>query len=627
MKSKLPSFPFHSDYFRLVSLLIFTVAGIMGGFFLPLRISLAIRYDFFLPAVLIFILLWAAWRLPDPWGEGLSLLFTALLFSASLTVLWRTGNHGIYQVFGMLPWFDAQGYYSEALRLLDGGFFTQISARRPIFPGFFSFLLFITNRNLRDSLMIITSISATSTWLLAKEIKITGNKAVIPAGITTLLFLYYRNFNGAVLTETIGYPLGCIGIVLLWNAASSRKLFPALCGLLCMTLALSARPGAVFSLPLLVLWIVFCLKSGDGIWRKLLSSSAVLVLGILVNSLLTGILAPGISASYSNFAQTFYGLVNGGVGWQAVYRDHPEFFVSGNEGLASQQIYKVALQTLFSHPEKTLSGGFHSIQAFFSAKGNSAFNFLGSENSPVEPSIQNGILEFFGRWLANILLMLVLPIGIFVRKNPRWTLLLAINLGILFSLPFAPPGDAEKTRVYAASITGMVIAVIMVIQFLFNKGKDNISVLGSAPKFVYSLAGVLVILLSAGAILMHLIARPPEMPSLICPNNEDRLVTRISAGSTISIGNNPADPFAIPYSRFSSNLPQFPDAKVGEALTNVTENSIISQQNDASQGGNMVWLVYPTGIQPEKDTLSVFCGHWSKDPALKFVFFADQVIY
>ena len=626
MKSSVLHRFFHRPYFQHLLIPFFAVAGFIVGFFVPLRISIPLRYDYFLPLVCMFLLLWTAWRLPQPWGESISICITTMLFSASFAALWRTSIHEVYEVFGLIPWFDSEGYYSEALRLLDGGVFSQIAARRPIFPGFFSFLLLLSGRNLRASLIFLSFIASVSTWLLAREFKLSEKNAMIPAGITTFLFFFYRKFNGAVLTETLGFSLGVLGLALLWNSATNRRLFPALAGLLCMTLALSARPGAVFSLPLLLLWIVFCLKTGTRNLFKIILSSSIIGVGLVINYVLTTVLAPGSSSSYSNFAQSFYGLVNGGLGWKAVYSDHPEFFTSGNEGLTSQQIYQAAWQIFKNKPEMALQGGMRSLQAFFSSGYYSAFNFLGSGNTPHQPDIQNAPLVFISRWTANILFILLLPITLIVRKNPKYSLLLAINLGIIISLPFAPPWDAENMRAYAVSIAGMASAVFLVLMFFFRKGKESPPVSTLKPAPAYMLASILIFALLAGPLMIRLTAKTPTLPSAQRPTGEGPLITLVSAGSTISIGENPSDPFAIPYSRFITNLDQFPDSTIGQRLKNIPDNSIISQQNDALQGGLAVWLVAPIRIMPKTDQVTVFCGNWSTDPQTKFIFFAKRVL-
>ncbi len=145
-----------SNRIQQLQIVVFAIIGFIAGFICPLRLTIPLRYDFFFPLIIIFIILWATLRLPHPWDATVGAAVIMMLFSGSLAALWRTGTHGVYEVFGLIPWFDSSGYYSEALRLLDGGIYSQISARRPIFPALFSSLLLITGRNLRLSLLIMS---------------------------------------------------------------------------------------------------------------------------------------------------------------------------------------------------------------------------------------------------------------------------------------------------------------------------------------------------------------------------------------------------------------------------------------------------------------------------------------
>jgi hypothetical protein len=120
-------------------------------------------------------------------------------------------------------------------------------------------------------------------------------------------------------------------------------------------------------------------------------------------------------------------------------------------------------------------------------------------------------------------------------------------------------------------------------------------------------------------------AKPPVLPSTTCPIGEEPLVTRVSTGSFVSVGNNPADPFTAPYARFEVNLDQFPDAIIGKELKNIPENMIISQQNNLLDEGNAVWLVAPINILPVANRITMFCGNWSRKPETKFIFYATQV--
>ena len=612
---------------RWTAIVVAAILGFSAGFISPLRVGLSLQNDLILPLLTLTAILWLMWRLPRPWDEIASIAVTLFSFSAVLAALWRMGTHGIYDVFGLIPWFDSAGYYSESLRLLDGGIFSQISARRPIFPAFFSTLLLVTGRNLRLSVLIITLVSAISTWLLAREVRRSEKNALLPAVVTVLLFFYYRKFNGAVLSDTLGFALGVLSLTLLWNAVSRKNLLAALAGLFCLTVGQSARPGAVFTLPVLFLWIVFFFRPNETFWKRGLLAGFALVAGILINSILTAVLAPGIAASYSNFANLIYSLVNGGTGWHAVYVDHPEFFVGNNEGYAAQQIYKISWQIFLSNPMNTVKACWHAVAALFSAAPYSAFNYLDSASTPREITLAGAPLEFTLRWIANGLLIALLPVTLVFRRNTKLTLLLALNLGVLFSLPFAAPWEVENMRAYAVSIAGMALAIgyvvlIIIVQIRKKSSNDN-SV--DAPLTAYGLTALLVTGLLVIPLAIRGFARVPETPEAACPSGQETFVTRIDDGSTIQVGKT-SDPYSVPYERYLKDLDQFPDALVGQGLKAIPEGYVISQQNDALHAGNAFWLTGPEEIMKPTSRQAVYCGRFKPVSDSFQVFFAGSVI-
>ncbi|NMB53959.1 MAG: hypothetical protein GYA15_04590 [Leptolinea sp.] len=601
-------------------------AGFLAGFLIPLRLSLPLRYDFLLPLITTVLLLWAVWKLPQPFNKAASIFITMILFTGALAAQWRMGINGVYEVFGLLPWFDAQGYYSEATKLLDGGTFSDIASRRPLFTGFFSVLLAITGRNLRMTLAILTGLGGLVTWLLAGEIHRSEKSSLLPSLVTCGMFFFYRNFTGDVLSENLGFFLGSLGLLLLWRSAIHQKYSLALWGLFSFCLALVARPGAVLALPFLLVWILFPAGSRRSLLFKGLSSTGVIVSALLLNHLLTAVLAPGTSASFSNFAYSFYGFAEGGAGWTEIYRDHPEVFTTGNQQEIADKIYRISLQTLREHPENAISACQHAYGTFFSTGYYSAFNYFGTFTTPHTVNLDSAPVEYGIRTTVLFLWILFFPAAWIKRKDRRYSLLVALNFGLLISLPFAPPTDAEHMRAYAASIPSMLLTVGLPLN-IFNKDRD----VDFAYQEEYS-TGILsftVILLCAvifGPLILRVTTPGLSLPKTSCPNGLDAVVARISPGSFVSIGQDPEDPFGIPYARFQKNLDQFPSAVIGQKLKSVPENSKISQQNNILGDNDPFWLVSPAQGFPVINRPAVYCGRWSDDPRLDFVFFASRVL-
>jgi hypothetical protein len=601
-------------------------AGFLAGFVIPLRLSIPLRYEFALTFFAVFLLLWAVWRLPQPFNMAAGAFFTMILFTGALAAQWKMGTNGVYEVFGLLPWFDAQGYYSEATKLLNGGTFSDIATRRPLFTGFFSVLLAVTGRNLRMTLAILVGLGGLVTWLLAGEIHRSEKSSLLPSLLTCGMFFFYRNFTGDVLSENLGFFLGSLGLLLLWRSALHQKFSLALWGLFNFCLAMIARPGAVLALPFLLVWILFPAGTRRSFLGRLLSSTGVIVSALLLNNLLTAVLAPGTSASFSNFAYSFYGFAEGGAGWTEIYRDHPEVFTTGNQQEIADRIYRISLQTLREHPENAISACQQAYDTFFSIGYYSAFNYFGTYTTPHTVNLDSAPVEYGIRTAALLLWILFFPAAWINRKDRRFSLLAALNFGLLISLPFAPPTDAEHMRAYAASIPAMLLAAGLPLN-MFNK-KRGVDFAGQEENStgLLCLTGILLCAVIFGPLIIRITTPGLSLPKTSCPDGMDAVVARISPGSFVSIGQNPEDPFGIPYARFKKDLDQFPSAVIGQKLKSIPENSRISQQNNVLGDNDPFWLVSPAQGFPASNHPAVYCGRWSGDPRLDFVFYASRVL-
>ncbi len=110
-------------------------------------------------------------------------------------------------IAGLLPFSDAASYYSDALRVTEGFRFSAFSGRRPLFPALLAVLLAVTGRNLVVSLAILGVLIGLACYLAAREMQ--RSIGIWPALLFLLvLFLFYRRFAGATMTENLGLPLG-----------------------------------------------------------------------------------------------------------------------------------------------------------------------------------------------------------------------------------------------------------------------------------------------------------------------------------------------------------------------------------------------------------------------------------
>jgi len=119
----------------------------------------------------------------------------------------------------------------------------------------------------------------------------------------------------------------------------TKSLKHALSGLGLLCLALNARAGAFFILPILVLWFLMTFYPKTRLWRTLGLSIIVVMLPFVFNFLLFKTIADQRSTPFSNYSYTLYGLASSGnKGWTQVIYDYPNIQESEIMSLAIQKI-------------------------------------------------------------------------------------------------------------------------------------------------------------------------------------------------------------------------------------------------------------------------------------------------
>lgn len=382
-------------------------------------------------------------RLPGRWILPGLLIWFAGLGTTTLLALWHSGLSDGFTLAGLFPYSDAAGYFGDAQRILAGEPITSFSSRRPLYAAFLAGLLKMTGNNLRWTLwlqtLLVSCALGCAIWGLWRRTGRVSNTAVF--GMT--MWLFFRRFIGTTTTENLGFMLGALGFLALWEAAHDRSIRLFILGLLLAGLALNARAGAFFVLPSLLLWggLHFAGKDRRISWQILGLGGGALVLAFGLNY---GILIlsgghPGLA--FSNFSYTLYGLVHGG-NWQLALTQHPELRML-EPGPQAASVFRLALDHIAAHPIALIEGTFRAWMDFLPR----AFLFVESPH-PWAPSA-----------LASRLLALLALRGLFLawptRSTAASSLMFTILAGILLSVPFAPPWDSDYMRIFAATIPAL----------------------------------------------------------------------------------------------------------------------------------------------------------------------------
>lgn len=365
----------------------------------------------------------------------ISFLFVLVLFVYSLIYKWQGLGENYFLIGGLLPWSDSYGYYNEAQRLLHGLNLTVWGARRPLLPAFLSVLLWITNNNLQFVLIIFTLLNAFAVYLAVREIQLNLKSSFAASIYLIISFVFYRRFAGTFMTENLGFLLGNLALVLFLQGIYEDKIKKIYWGMFVLTVGLNARAGAFFVLPVLAVWMVYVQQHKFVWWKIFIGAVCVIFLGMASNLLLLKLIGPTVGAvPFSNFSYTFYGLASGNKGWDQVLRDHPN--------LKEEDVPALAIEKFKEDPYMLVIGITRAYRSFTTAS-HGAFSF-----SRIQ-SPQRELLSSF-LWVLTII-GLIFSIAQ-IKRYPHLSFACASFLGILFSVSLLPPVDADKMRVYAATI-------------------------------------------------------------------------------------------------------------------------------------------------------------------------------
>ena len=131
---------------------------------------------------------------------------------------------------------------------------------------------------------------------------------------------------GSFMTEAFGFPLGCMGIALLLLFASGLRSNRHCCWSYVNEHRHGVRPGAIFVLPLLLLWAVYETRDAKGLGRwTLWTACAAAHLAAARSSsrrFMHLVAMPVIPVAI--FRPSLYGLSTGTRDWSQAYRDYTE---------------------------------------------------------------------------------------------------------------------------------------------------------------------------------------------------------------------------------------------------------------------------------------------------------------
>ena len=573
------------------------------GFIGKTGIKVEINFGTILPFIMILVYL--AFIVPGWMGKTLSATVTLALFGLTLVGIWVSGQTQGTIISGFIPIRDASEYYVDALRLLGGQNISIFSARRPLFTGLLAVFLRLTDRNLMLSLGVFAAINGLTCYLAAKEIRRIYGPAT-GVLVFTLLLLFYRLHSGSTMTEQVGISAGVLGFTLLWQGIINQRIPLILASLFTITIALNARAGAFFILPILLMWVVRVYRIKEHLFSKkfLLIGSGLIISGFLINLIMVRLLGSLNSVPFANFAHSLYGLAAGGKSWAYIYNVHPEVFVL-EEPMRSNTIYQLAFNLIRNDPKLIVQGVFICYQKFFTSPYYGAFSYVIGENIRLSIVVQITlfILSAFGilKWALK-------------RDDLIMSMVMAGILGILVSVPFAPPGDASKLRPYAASIGFLAILPSLGLHWILEKFRFKIMIKPEAivqnSNLTIMFNGIYIAAMIIGPLIVKATGSLPDFPDTTCPSEMRSVVIDYDSGPHITIV--PDDQKALAqnnefnYSYFKHEMHDISGPIINWPKLLIPPQSMLLTLD--YRLNQTVFLVIPPSLLPKNESMLEICG-------------------
>jgi hypothetical protein len=284
---------------------------------------------------------------------GLPIAACAFVFciSAMWAGIVRPGDPNSVSIGGLIPFYDAHSHLAASYDQARDGTWIAFAQRRPLAAAFRSVLLFFSNYSLPDMLILQACLLAAAACFAAYRIAIWRG---VWAGIAFfgLTYIYARFFVPTVLTEPLGLFWALFSIPFFIEAFRDRSVKPALVAFAMTTVALMTRMGSMFTIPALMVWLVWQFGHGTAAKLRIAAVSLGVLLGVLgLNSLLQKAYGTSEGATGSNFAHVLCGL-SLGTSWEGC----PEKLASEgksmptDEGDLTKLLYSMAQENFKADP-------------------------------------------------------------------------------------------------------------------------------------------------------------------------------------------------------------------------------------------------------------------------------------
>jgi hypothetical protein len=463
------------------------------------------------------------WRASPPNG-------TAVVGGAALAVLhvlayWMSGRTHPNAIGGLLPWNDADGYFSCAHQIIVGAPTSSGCAMRPYYAAVLAGLLGLAQGTAQWALLIQAAMVGAVGAFVAREVW-RGHGAAAAIATFAALFVFAGQFVMTMLTENAGLVLGMLAFALLWRQLDSIAPGVFLIVMLVLTVGLNARAGAFAVVPLLLLWSLLWTEGQLG-YRTIRTLAGIAGVGLAVgvNDFLIAQLGGSAIGTHSNFAYVLYGVSVGGARYLQILTDHPELnALPGDE--FTRAAYRLAIDNFISRPHMLVIGYVRGIAHWLYE-----------------------LFRFVEWWPLRAAFIILWGTGLFTSlwpwRNPcAWRRLMRVFVfGVAVSSPFLTWYGGNRVFAVTHPVDAALIGIgLVTLMSLLGRGANTVAHVASKARL--AAVGAVLFVMAPVVGLPLLRAHPTLKPLVVtveCAANELGLVADLGHDSPVLSIVNPGE--------------------------------------------------------------------------------------
>lgn len=447
----------------------------------------------------------------------------ALAGAAAVVGGWHWGDTPLsgLAIARYLPVSDAFGYHSCATAISLTGSFDQPfgggwCSRRALYPAMLASVLALSGWSSQMALIVQGMMVGVAFAAFVIQLRERFGLLAAAVSATLLAFYAWQFVLGLFMTEVTGFLLGMAGLAVLIRHADTGRRWGIAAGSAVFSIALTARAGALFALPALVVWAVFAFGAGGikGRMKMAAACTAGLLVGPAMQVVLVWLLGADPLHSGGNFAASLYGLTTGSRDWTEAYRAFDHLFQI-NEAEAFREAYRQAFANIVARPDVFFGSLSQAAHAYFEAL------FLFDEIYMQEVTV---LFVLAGVGLASCIANI---------RRPPASLLLALALAEFLSAPLI--FDSGGNRVFAATLAVRVTLVAVGIHCLLGglaawAGRSvPIDVSGERELFDANIgiAGLVILLMLLAVSPIPGLLRPVATEAKVCDEPLNSIVSHI----------------------------------------------------------------------------------------------------